>query len=131
MRLLSIDYGSKRIGVAVSDPLRITVTPLENIEYTDWPSAISALKAIIESYAPIGKLIVGYPAGLKKNVNFAAENVQKFIEELSQQIRVPVEFWDEKYTSKIASRISGRKKKNDKVAAAVLLEDYLRHKSNG
>lgn len=130
MRILAIDFGTKRIGVAVSDPSQIIVHPIKNIEYSNSASAIKTIKAIIENYAPLEKIILGYPKSLKNNNSLATKDVEIFAQELKNAIAVPIEFWDERFTSKIAAKITGKLKKMDKVAAAVLLEDYLHRRIN-
>lgn len=135
-RYLGIDYGEKRIGLALTDPLGMFSFPLKTLENnkTFWIE----FNKVLREYN-IVKIILGYP--LKENGEKSGSTlaVEKFCEELSKKVAIEIEYFDERYSSEIAkSRIldsvSSRKKRKDKSlvdknAAAVILEDYLRERA--
>ncbi len=131
-RLLSIDYGRKRVGVAVSDPLGIFATPLETV-----PSA--KIIDYLKNYAQREKVkcfIVGYPMNLNNKPSEAAKDVDVFLKHLKKHFPdIPVFLEDERFTSQLAmnAMIAGGMKKSDrrekgnvdKVSAAIILQTYL------
>lgn len=132
VRILSLDYGTRRIGVAVSDPLALIGQPLEFIP--NGKDHIGEIKKIIDKYLPV-EIIVGYPLNLKGEVGSKAMEVDLFIAELEKNVSVPVIRWDERFTTKIAidsmrqmnmKRKDRESRKNvDSMAAAINLQNYL------
>ena len=132
-RILAIDYGEKRIGLAVTDPLNIFCYPLITLANDNlfW----SQLSKVISEYNVV-KIILGYPLKESGNVSTSSRAVIRFKEELEKRIKIPIELVDERYSSSIAQdriiqTVSSKKKRRDKSlldknAAAVILEDYLR-----
>ncbi len=131
-RIIGIDYGKKRVGVAVSDPLRIFASPLDTI-----PSAkiIEYLKKYSQN-EHIERFVVGYPMNLDNTPSEAARFVNAFLNLLKKQFAdTPVTLEDERFTSVLAQRSlidSGVKKMDrrekgavDKVSAALILQTYL------
>ena len=131
-RIIGIDYGRKRVGVAVSDPLRIFASALDTV-----PSAkiIDYLKRYAENEA-VERFVVGYPMNLDNTPSEAARDVDQFLKLLKKHFpQVPVSLEDERFTSVLAHRamIDGgvkkmdRRDKNavDKVSAALILQTYL------
>ncbi|MBQ6074020.1 MAG: Holliday junction resolvase RuvX [Bacteroidales bacterium] len=131
-RILGIDYGRKRVGVAVSDPLRIFASALDTV-----PSAkiIDYLKRYAENEA-VERFVVGYPMNLDNTPSEAAADVDIFLKLLRKHFpSVPVTLEDERFTSVLAHRamIDGGVKKSDrrdkaavdKVSAAIILQTYL------
>lgn len=131
-RILGLDYGSKRIGVAVSDPLRIIAKGISVIEQS--PSMMDELRALVASY-DIGEIVVGMPLTLKGEKRQTAEEVEKFMNRLHEALNIPVVSIDERFTSQLAQetiRMMGVKKKQrqvkktvDMTAAAIILQQYL------
>lgn len=131
-RILAIDHGTKRIGLAITDPLSIFAYPL--ITLPNDPKFIIQLKKIIDEYH-IVKIILGYPLKESGDESTSSLSVLKFKTELENKIGLPVELIDERYSSSIAREriiqsVSSKKKRRDKSlldknAAAVILEDYL------
>ena len=127
--MLAFDYGSKRIGVAVSDSLRITAGPLEVIP-TD--AAMTHVRRLVEEYQP-DVVVVGLPIGLSGNEGSAAESARRFGTQIHQVFGVSVEYVDERFSTRTAEQamIEGGVKRRDrragvdKVAAAVILRQYL------
>ena len=131
-RILAIDFGEKRIGLAVTDPLNIFAYPLTTInnDKTLWQN----LSKIFTEFK-VAKIIVGFPFKESGAVSRISDIVLKFKEELVKKFKLPVELVDERYSSLIAQQritqtVTSKKKRQDKSlldknAAAVLLEDYL------
>ena len=131
-RIIGIDYGRKRVGVAVSDPLRIFASALETV-----PSAkiIDYLQTYAENET-IERFVVGYPMNLDNTPSEAARDVDAFLNLLKKRFpQVPVSLEDERFTSVLAHRsmIDGGVRKMarrekaavDKVSAALILQTYL------
>jgi putative holliday junction resolvase len=132
MRILALDPGSKRIGVAVSDEMKILAQPLEFIPAAPFDAFLERLKAIL-SDKQVELILVGMPRNMDGSYGPAAAKVREFIVELEKVVTVPLKTWDERLTSVQANRflIQGkvrrdkRKDKVDKTAAAILLQSYL------
>lgn len=135
-RILSIDYGLKRTGIAVTDPLQIIATGLTTIES---PRLINFLKDYF-SKEPVERIIIGEPKNWDDSDTHATPLVQKVIERLKKVFpAMPIETVDERYTSKMASQAMidmGLKKKQrrnkalvDEIAATIMLQEYLQKRS--
>ncbi len=131
-RILGLDYGSKRIGVAVSDPLRIIAKGVSVIEQS--PSVMEEIRMLVTSY-DVGEIVVGMPFTLKGEKRQTADDVEKFMNRLHDALNIPVVSIDERFTSQLAQetiRMMGVKKKQrqvkktvDMTAAALILQQYL------
>jgi putative Holliday junction resolvase len=132
MRVLAIDHGSKRIGIAVSDELKLIAQPLEYILAEPFANFVARLKDVIQQ-KEVELVVVGMPRNLNGSYGPAALKVQEFVAALKDAINVPIRTWDERLTSAQANRflIEGkvrrqqRKEKVDMMAAAILLQSYL------
>ena len=132
MRLLGLDVGDVRIGVAVSDPTGTVVEPLTTIQAGSRAAAIENIAKLVEQEG-IGEVVVGTPVSLDGEVGPQARKIRAFTDLLAERISKPVRMWDESYSSAAADRIMresgvGRRKKKgkrDSVAAAVILREYL------
>ncbi len=132
MRLLSIDPGEKRIGVAISDPLALTAQGLETIAFTNLEQALERIATLCEEYG-VDKLIVGNPLKLDGSRGKAAELASDLARRLEQKTGLTVVMVDERLTSSNAEKIlltDGVKRKKrravkDKLAAALILETYM------
>ena len=132
MRILALDHGTKRVGVAVSDEMYIIAQPLEYIPPEPFAAFLARLKQII-SEKEIGQILVGMPRNMDGSYGPAALKVQAFVAVLKDAVTIPIKLWDERLTSTQAQRflIQGgvrrdqRKEKVDKTAAAILLQSYL------
>ena len=148
MRVLGLDYGTKTVGVAVSDPLEITEQPLETIERKSagkLRQTLARIEAIIEEYGAAGqqekieKIVLGYPKNMNNTEGDRCEATVSFKNDLERRTGLEVVLWDERLTTVEAERIlmdSGVRRENrktyiDKMAAAVILQNYLDSKSNG
>jgi len=133
-RILSIDYGGKRTGLAVTDPLKIIATGLTTVET---PKLMAFLKDYF-SKEPVELVIIGMPVNWDDSATHATPLVQKFIKEFQKNFpSVPIKEVDERFTSKLASQAMvqmGMKKKQrqdkamiDQIAATIMLQEYLQH----
>lgn len=125
MRILGLDIGSKRIGVAVSDDKEIMSVPIE--VFNNDEKANKNLKRLIKKYN-IKKIAVGLPYTLKGEIGPQAKEVITAAKDLLNDSDIEVEYVDERYTTKIPLKISNRlpaKKEIDKYSASMILSDYL------
>ena len=123
MKYLGIDYGQKRIGVAISDEDGKIAFPKETIENIDEEESISKLQKLAER-EKIEKIVVGLPVSFSGEKNPQSEKVQIFAEKLFEIAKFPVEFENEILTTKLAAK--GSTKKNiDASSAALILQSYL------
>jgi putative holliday junction resolvase len=138
-RVLSLDIGDRRIGVAMSDTLGILATPLTIIDRKKGEQDVASIIDLVTKH-DVGLILAGLPRSLSGSIGPQAEKVQVFIEKLKQETNVPIEFRDERFTTVEAQRLmreagskknkSNSKNKKDKMhddsaAAAVLLQGYL------
>ena len=132
MRILALDHGTKRIGVALSDELKMIGQPLEFIEAEPFAGFLVRLKELIRT-KEVELILVGMPRNMDGSYGEAAAKVREFVAVLKETLTVPLRLWDERLTSTQANRllIAGnvrrgyRKEKVDKMAAAILLQSYL------
>src|ERR1700722_18365534 len=132
MRILAIDHGTKRIGLAISDELGIIAQPLEFVLAEPFNKFLERLKEIIQS-KQVELLLVGMPRNMDGSYGPAALKVEEFVAVLKGAVAIPIKLWDERLTSAQANRYliqanvrrDKRKEKVDKTAAAILLQSYL------
>lgn len=132
MKILGLDIGSKRIGVAVSDELGITARGLSTIERKNDEDTIRNLRSII-SEENIKEIVVGLPINMNGSYGPKANEAIDFAGRLEEHLNIPVKLWDERMSTMEAERIlidadtsrAKRKKKIDKLAAQVILQGYL------
>ena len=125
-RIIGIDYGRKRVGVAVSDPLGIFASALETVQSA---KIIEYLKTYIEKEKVV-RFVVGYPINMNGKPSEAAKDIDIFLKHLAKAFpEIPVSLEDERFTSVLAHRamIDGGMKKEsvDKISAAIILQSYL------
>jgi putative Holliday junction resolvase len=131
-RILALDHGTKRIGVALSDELGWTAQPLETYERRTLDRDIAHIQELVRSH-DVGRVLLGLPLRLSGEEGPAVRAVRQFVERLAASLPVPVITWDERMTTKaaeellIAADMSRKKRKGvvDRVAAAILLQSYL------
>ena len=132
MRILALDHGTKRIGVAVSDETKTIAQPLEYIPAEPFANFLARLKELLVE-KEVDLILIGLPRNMDGSYGPAAQKVQAFIAVLKTAITVPIRTWDERLTSAQANRVliqarvrrDKRKEKVDKMAAAILLQSYL------
>jgi putative pre-16S rRNA nuclease len=138
-RVLGLDVGSRRIGVAVSDPLGITAQGLETLQRRNKRQDFQHLRDVIRQYE-VKEIVVGLPLRMSGEEGIQAGKMQSFAEELRKRFGLPVHLWDERLTSAEANRllretelsIEKRGKAVDRMAAVLILQGWMENReSNG
>lgn len=137
-RILAIDFGSRRMGVAVSDPLGITAQGLETIQRKNKRTDFALLQKLIHDYE-VREIVLGLPLKMSGEHGRQSDKVEEFAQELRQKFNLPVHLWDERLTSAEANRvlreadlsIQKRAQAVDRMAAVLILQSYLQAHSLG
>ena len=128
MRILGLDYGSKTVGVAVSDPLGLTAQRLDTIwrkQENKLRKTLASIEALVEEYG-VERIVVGYPKNMNNTVGERAEKALEFGEMLKRRTGLEVVMWDERLTTVEAGvRRENRKQYLDGLAAVFILQGYL------
>ena len=133
MRTLGLDYGSRTIGIAVSDPMGLTAQGLTTWQRSKEPiDDLNEIKRLIQQYE-VDRIILGLPKNLNGSLGPAAASVQEFADLLTKELAIEVILWDERLTTVEAEKlllsgdVSRRKRKKviDKMAATIILQSYL------
>jgi putative pre-16S rRNA nuclease len=132
VRIMAIDYGSRRIGLAVSDELGITAQGLPTLHRTNKRNDFDQLRRTIKQHA-IEEIVVGLPLRMSGEAGIQSEKVEEFADELRKRFKLPVHLFDERLTSVEANRLldetamSDRRRKEvvDQIAAVLILEAFL------
>ena len=135
-RVMGLDVGSRRIGVAVSDPLGITAQGLETLERKNKRSDFGHLARVIRQYE-VREIVVGLPLRMSGAEGTQSEKMRGFAEELRKKFRLPVHLWDERLTSAEANRflretelsIEKRGRAVDRMAAVLILQGWMEQRS--
>ena len=136
MRVLGLDYGSKTVGVAISDPLLVTAQGVEIIRRESENKlrrTCARIEEIIRQYGDVGSIVLGYPKNLDNTIGERAEKTAAFRDMLEKRTGLEVILWDERLTTNAADRTlaeAGIRKENrkqylDKMAAVLILQGYL------
>lgn len=136
-RILAIDFGERRIGLAISDPLGITAQGLPTIDTRKTKDVFSHIQAIIKDKNVTG-VVVGMPKNMDGSIGFKGKEVEEFIGKLSRRTGLEVEAWDERLTSVQSlksMRVMGIKQKKkdtvDRISATLILQNYLDSSKKG
>ncbi|WP_094547085.1 Holliday junction resolvase RuvX [Petroclostridium xylanilyticum] len=132
MRIMGIDYGDSRVGIAVSDPMGWTAQGLETITEKKQEKVFERLLELIKLYN-VEKIVVGFPKNMNGTIGPRGELTHKFVENLRQKTDIEIVLWDERLTTVAAHRmlnetnVRGKKRKQvvDTVAAGYILQGYL------
>ena len=132
MRILGLDVGDKRIGVAISDPEEILATPLAIITREDDKKAIADIIELVDRHG-VERIVVGMPYSLNGSIGGQANKVMDFAERLSKHTTASMETWDERLSTVAVERLlreagskkAGKRAKRDAAAAAFILQGYL------
>jgi putative Holliday junction resolvase len=135
-RILALDVGARRIGVAVTDPLGITAQGLDTIQRKNKRTDFAQLASVIRQYEVV-ELVVGYPLRLSGEIGIQAEKMTLFAAELEKRFQLPVHLFDERLTSTEANRvlreseisIEKRAKAVDRMAAVLILQAWMETRS--
>jgi putative Holliday junction resolvase len=123
MRVLALDYGSARCGCAVSDPTGVLATPLDPVLAPASRRGLGRLRALVGELA-VERVLVGLPLSLSGADSAQTSEARAFAATLEQRLPVPVELYDERFTTRLAERTGGRASEDSR-AAAHLLESWL------
>jgi putative Holliday junction resolvase len=134
--MLGIDYGSRRIGMAISDVTGMIARPLDTIHRSVLEDDMKKIEAAIEQFQP-EEIVIGLPVSMNGQSSEKTKEVINFIDNMKKSIRIPIVQWDERLTTVIGERMlidSGVRRENrknmiDKVAAVVILQSYLDSKT--
>ena len=140
MRVLGIDYGDRRIGIAVSDVFGWTAQPVETIEWShDYQKPLQRIRELIEKYET-NKIVIGFPKNMNGTIGERGEKTNYFIDALLSFIPdIEISKWDERLSTVSAARtmnelgVKGSKKKKkivDQIAAVYILQGYLDQQTN-
>ena len=132
MRILALDHGTKRIGLAISDELGMIAQPLTFLPAVPFADFLKQLKEILRD-KQVEQILVGMPRNMDGSYGPAAQSAQEFVLVLKEALTIPIKTWDERLTSAQANRFlieagmrrDKRKTKVDQTAAAILLQSYL------
>ena len=132
MRIMSLDVGSRTIGIDCSDALLMTAQGIETIRRTSLEKDFNRLQELIAEYE-VHELVVGMPKNMNGTKGERAEKTEEFVEKMKEVIDLPVSYWDERLSTVMAERqliaadVSRKKRKSviDKMAAVVILQGYL------
>lgn len=131
-RILAIDYGTRRMGLAVSDPLGITAQGLETLERKNKRADFGRLERTIREYQ-VREIVLGNPLRMSGEESTLSQKVAEFAEELRRRFHLPVHLWDERLTSAEANRllreaelsIKKRAQAVDRMAAVLILQSFM------
>ncbi|MBN1222938.1 MAG: Holliday junction resolvase RuvX [Candidatus Aminicenantes bacterium] len=137
MRILGIDYGDKRIGLAVSDPLGVTAQAIGRYQVTSRKKDALYFKELVRHYG-IVEIVIGLPLRMDGSPGTRVEKTKEFADWLEKCLGLPITFWDERLTTKQALQVlrqhkaspEKRKKFKDQISAVIILSDYLESKRN-
>lgn len=140
MRIMGLDFGSKTIGVAISDELMITAQGIEIIrrkEENKLRQSLARIEALIEEYG-VEEIVLGYPKNMNNTEGERVQLTRDFKEKLERRTALPVVLWDERLTTVAADRFmmeaqirrQDRKEHVDRIAATFILQGYLDYRKN-
>ena len=124
MRVLALDYGSARCGCALSDPTGTLATPIDPIERPATRRGFARVTDLVRDRG-VERVVVGLPLGLSGADTDQTREARAFADRLAGAVAVPVEMYDERFTTAIAARATDPRASEDSRAAAVLLDDWL------
>ena len=136
-RILGLDYGEKRIGVAISDPLRITAQPVKTIQYQSENILWSEVDRLFQEFH-IELVVLGLPLHMNGSSGLGVRKVKIFAQKINDLYKVKINYWDERLTSSAAKKTiqemgkqpSRNKDKVDMLAAVLILQDFMDSQSN-
>ncbi|MDR0983952.1 MAG: Holliday junction resolvase RuvX [Ruminococcus sp.] len=136
MKILSIDYGTVRTGIAICDSMEILASPYETVTETDFDTLAEKI-ALTAKKEKVGQIVVGYPKNMDGSTGEKAKTCELFAKKLTELTGLETVLWDERLTTVSAHKAlnvtntRGKKRKNvvDKLAAVIILDDYLRSRT--
>lgn len=138
MRIMGLDFGTKRIGIAVSDELLLTAQGLDSLYRKELKSDLAEISRLVQEN-DVREIVVGLPLNMNGTYSAKTKEVVEFVDELSKAVKTPVKTWDERLTSMQAERVlleanasrAKRKIVTDKLAAQIILQSYLDSRKKG
>ena len=132
MRILAVDYGQKRIGLAVSDPLGFTAQGLQTLQNLSKKQVMAALLKVCKEYE-VKEIVIGLPVNMNGSLGPKAVEIMNLIPAVEKELNLPVRTWDERLTSREAGRLmireglsrSRQKENSDRLAATLILQMFL------
>lgn len=134
MRIMAIDYGKKRTGIAITDPLGVISQPLLTLEVKSQKELIRRLKFIIQENG-VGLILVGNPLSHNGHATKMSQEIATFVNRLKKAVTIEIQLWDERFTSQYAANILkdiGLRRKDaeiDQIAASLILDEYIKSQS--
>ncbi|NJO07753.1 MAG: Holliday junction resolvase RuvX, partial [Chloroflexaceae bacterium] len=133
-RVLALDVGGRRIGVALSDEAGLMAMPLTTLKADPRDRTLAHIEALVQEYN-VDELVVGLPLTMSGEIGPQAQTVQQFVERLKQILPMPIHLFDERLTTVVAEQMmrdlgikpEKRRQRIDEVAATIILQDYLDH----
>jgi putative holliday junction resolvase len=133
MRIIAIDYGERRTGLAVTDELGITAQGLDTIVAASEEEVLKKVIQIVKDYG-VGKILLGLPLNMNGSESEKSQKVRAFGETLQSETSLPVIYWDERMTTMQAKRVMaelekksfGNKNMIDRISATLMLQEYMR-----
>ncbi len=140
MRIMGLDFGSKTVGVAISDSLLITAQGIETIERKEENKlrrTLARIEELIVEYE-VQEIVLGLPKNMNDSIGGQAQLVMEFKDKLERRTGIPVTLWDERLTTVAANKVmmeagirrEHRKEQIDKIAACLILQGYLDYRKN-
>ncbi len=141
MRILGLDFGSKTVGVAISDPLLVTAQGVEIIRRESENKlrrTYARIEEIIKEYGDVESIVLGYPKNMNNTIGERAQKTEEFAANLERRTGLPVVLWDERLTTVAAEnamiesgiRRENRKEYVDEIAAMLILQGYIDYLKN-
>jgi putative Holliday junction resolvase len=138
MRILGIDYGQVRIGLAVSDPLEITAQGIDTLPRKNIKQVLEDLAAICQK-RQVQEVVIGLPVNMDGSVGPKAQEILDLVPRLEAALKIPVKTWDERLTSREAGRLmieeglsrAKQRQNSDRLAATLILQSYLESRRLG
>jgi putative holliday junction resolvase len=135
MRILAVDMGTKRIGLAISDALGFTAQGLETIQVVSKQKTLDAFVKLCKE-REVGEVVVGLPRNMNGTLGPKANEVLEWVKKLEEALKIPVNTWDERLTSREAGRLmieeglsrQRQRQESDRLAATLILQNYLESK---
>lgn len=130
MRIMAIDYGTVRVGIALTDPDAVIAQPFLTLPAKNRAQLLDRLGRIVRENA-VGLILVGNPISMKGQPTPQSLAVEQFVKDLRAVVPIEVRLWDERYTSRLADTMLKEKgirrsvRRTDEVAAAIMLDEYL------
>ena len=123
MKILGIDYGDSKVGIAIGDTESGMALPYKIIKNSGWNNLIADLEKIIKNES-VGKIVIGLPIDANGNNSAQTLRVKEFVKEFEKKVKIEIDFCDERFSTQEAQRFT-KSKNEDDIAASIILQSYL------